>query len=210
MTNFRLSIFIFFYRSVFEWDGESLEITRISRLDMGAYLCIGEFELRCSCEYFLIKVLIINIIIFQASNSVPPSVSKRIKVSVDCKYFFGKYMNDNFIIELFSKLLSCFSLFEYWFFLMNKWQRLLIVKHNNLFNLHYGLKSYAWWNFVWKGFQIFSEMFQYLFVFFGWNYQLSVNGIFPNNFVRIWFIIGIQGKILSYWRSNVSPFNLAR
>lgn len=36
-------------------------MTKISRLDMGAYLCI-------------------------ASNSVPPTVSKRIKVSVDCKY----------------------------------------------------------------------------------------------------------------------------
>ncbi|KAL5280261.1 hypothetical protein ACFFRR_004309 [Megaselia abdita] len=41
-----------------EWEGDSLDITKISRLDMGAYLCI-------------------------ASNGVPPSVSKRIKVSVD-------------------------------------------------------------------------------------------------------------------------------
>lgn len=48
---------------VLEWEGESLELTRISRLDMGAYLCI-------------------------ASNGVPPSVSKRIKVSVDCKYYW--------------------------------------------------------------------------------------------------------------------------
>lgn len=46
---------------VIEWEGETLEIARISRLDMGAYLCI-------------------------ASNGVPPSVSKRIKVSVDCEY----------------------------------------------------------------------------------------------------------------------------
>uniref|UniRef100_A0A7G3ANI1 Putative lachesin-like protein n=1 Tax=Lutzomyia longipalpis TaxID=7200 RepID=A0A7G3ANI1_LUTLO len=44
--------------NVLEWEGETLELTRISRLDMGAYLCI-------------------------ASNGVPPSVSKRIKVSVD-------------------------------------------------------------------------------------------------------------------------------
>lgn len=49
--------------SVIEWEGEKLEITKISRLDMGAYLCI-------------------------ATNGVPPSVSKRIKVSVDCKYIF--------------------------------------------------------------------------------------------------------------------------
>ncbi|XP_076237512.1 lachesin [Calliopsis andreniformis] len=44
--------------SVPEWNGETLEITRISRLDMGVYLCI-------------------------ASNGVPPAVSKQIKVSVD-------------------------------------------------------------------------------------------------------------------------------
>ncbi|XP_057672380.1 lachesin-like isoform X1 [Diorhabda carinulata] len=41
-----------------EWESEKLELTKISRLDMGAYLCI-------------------------ASNGVPPTVSKRIKVSVD-------------------------------------------------------------------------------------------------------------------------------
>ncbi|XP_055389359.1 lachesin [Condylostylus longicornis] len=44
--------------SVSEWDGDTLDIIKISRLDMGAYLCI-------------------------ASNGVPPTVSKRIKVSVD-------------------------------------------------------------------------------------------------------------------------------
>ncbi|CAG9816830.1 unnamed protein product [Phaedon cochleariae] len=41
-----------------EWEGEKLELQKISRLEMGAYLCI-------------------------ASNGVPPTVSKRIKVSVD-------------------------------------------------------------------------------------------------------------------------------
>lgn len=50
-----------FSSTVIEWEGETLEIARISRVDMGAYLCI-------------------------ASNGVPPSVSKRIKVSVDCEY----------------------------------------------------------------------------------------------------------------------------
>ncbi|XP_043501747.1 neurotrimin-like [Polistes fuscatus] len=44
--------------SVLEWDGETLEMERISRLDMGAYLCI-------------------------AFNGIPPTVSKQIKVSVD-------------------------------------------------------------------------------------------------------------------------------
>ncbi|XP_060515834.1 lachesin isoform X2 [Cylas formicarius] len=43
---------------VAEFDGEKLELTKISRLDMGAYLCI-------------------------AKNGVPPTVSKQIKVSVD-------------------------------------------------------------------------------------------------------------------------------
>jgi len=47
--------------SVTEWEGETLEMARISRLDMGAYLCI-------------------------ASNGIPPTVSKQIKVSVDCEY----------------------------------------------------------------------------------------------------------------------------
>lgn len=49
------------WSAVSEWEGEVLEITRISRLDMSAYLCI-------------------------ASNGVPPSVSKKISVSVDCEY----------------------------------------------------------------------------------------------------------------------------
>lgn len=44
-----------------EWEGDTLEMVRISRLGMGAYLCI-------------------------ASNGVPPAVSKQIKVSVDCEW----------------------------------------------------------------------------------------------------------------------------
>ncbi|XP_052869881.1 lachesin-like [Anopheles cruzii] len=43
---------------VLEWEGDALTLSRVSRYDMGAYLCI-------------------------ATNGVPPSVSKRIKVSVD-------------------------------------------------------------------------------------------------------------------------------
>uniref|UniRef100_A0AAR5P251 Ig-like domain-containing protein n=2 Tax=Dendroctonus ponderosae TaxID=77166 RepID=A0AAR5P251_DENPD len=43
---------------VYECEGEKLELYKISRLDMGAYLCI-------------------------ATNGIPPSVSKRIKLSVD-------------------------------------------------------------------------------------------------------------------------------
>lgn len=48
--------------SVNVYNGEQLNLTRISRTEMGAYLCI-------------------------ATNGVPPSVSKRIIVDVECKYF---------------------------------------------------------------------------------------------------------------------------
>jgi hypothetical protein len=41
-------------------DGETLFITKVSRLHMGAYLCI-------------------------ASNGVPPSISKRVMLKVQCK-----------------------------------------------------------------------------------------------------------------------------
>lgn len=44
-------------------DGELLFITKVSRLHMASYLCI-------------------------ASNGVPPSVSKRVHLKVQCKYFF--------------------------------------------------------------------------------------------------------------------------
>lgn len=44
-------------------DGENLTISKVSRLHMGAYLCI-------------------------ASNGVPPSVSKRIVLMVQCKYTY--------------------------------------------------------------------------------------------------------------------------
>jgi len=49
-----------FYFAVKEFQGNTLELARISRVDMGAYLCI-------------------------AQNGVPPAVSKMIKVAVDCE-----------------------------------------------------------------------------------------------------------------------------
>lgn len=69
----------FFDFSVVEWEGETLEMSKISRLDMGAYLCI-------------------------ASNGVPPSVSKRIKVSVDCKLsnFTSVPNRNHFLTKYFS------------------------------------------------------------------------------------------------------------
>lgn len=62
--------------SVTEWEGEMLDMARISRLDMGVYLCI-------------------------ASNGIPPTVSKQIKVSVDCKYLSMTTINCQ--INLFSR-----------------------------------------------------------------------------------------------------------
>lgn len=47
--------------TVGEYRGEELRITKISRNDMGAYLCI-------------------------ATNGVPPAISKRITINVHCKY----------------------------------------------------------------------------------------------------------------------------
>lgn len=43
------------------YDGDVLPLTKVSRNEMGAYLCI-------------------------ATNGVPPSVSKRIILDVECKY----------------------------------------------------------------------------------------------------------------------------
>lgn len=44
------------------YDGEVLPLTKVSRNEMGAYLCI-------------------------ATNGVPPSVSKRIILDVECKFY---------------------------------------------------------------------------------------------------------------------------
>ena len=44
-------------------EGEVLRLYKVSRLDMGAYMCI-------------------------ASNGVPPAVSKRINLGIDCKLYY--------------------------------------------------------------------------------------------------------------------------
>ncbi len=48
-----------------EWEGTHLDLNKVSRYDMAAYLCI-------------------------ASNGVPPTVSKRITLSVECKFISPK------------------------------------------------------------------------------------------------------------------------
>ena len=61
----RISHFTLFLGNLFKtaevYDGESITITKVSRLHGGAYLCI-------------------------ASNGVPVSVSRRIRLDVHCKY----------------------------------------------------------------------------------------------------------------------------
>lgn len=52
---------LFFFPAVDRQHGDVLNLNRVSRADMGSYLCI-------------------------ASNGVPPSVSKRIVLDVECKY----------------------------------------------------------------------------------------------------------------------------
>ena len=55
-----MMIYLFLSRQVDIWTGDTLEIHRVRREDMGAYLCI-------------------------ASNDVPPTVSKRIYLHVQCE-----------------------------------------------------------------------------------------------------------------------------
>lgn len=69
--------------SVTEWESNTLELSKVSRGDMGGYLCI-------------------------ASNGIPPSVSKRIKLSIDCKYLFT-YSSNN----LSSSLCLCLCILQF-------------------------------------------------------------------------------------------------
>lgn len=56
------------------YDGEVLPLSKVSRNEMGAYLCI-------------------------ATNGVPPSVSKRIILDVECKQFFCFKKFNCFLID---------------------------------------------------------------------------------------------------------------
>ena len=53
---------VFHLISVSHVEGPVLNLHKVSRLDMGAYMCI-------------------------ATNGVPPTISKRIQLNVDCKFF---------------------------------------------------------------------------------------------------------------------------
>lgn len=75
--------------------GDTLNLTRVNRADMGAYLCI-------------------------ASNGVPPSVSKRIILDVECEYRTISLNNIIVLIKTYSeryttppKLLCTFNIINY-------------------------------------------------------------------------------------------------
>ena len=59
----KIIINYFFLISVSHVEGPILNLHKVSRLDMGAYMCI-------------------------ATNGVPPIISKRIHLNVDCEYDF--------------------------------------------------------------------------------------------------------------------------
>lgn len=61
-----ICILIFRIMKALAVEGEMLWLTKITRSEMGIYLCI-------------------------ASNQVPPSVSKRMKLQIHCKYIYLKF-----------------------------------------------------------------------------------------------------------------------
>lgn len=69
--------------AVSEWENETLEMTKVSRVDIAAFLCIASVIL-------FILMTVINYLFtaefyFSLQNGIPPSVSKRIKLSIDCE-----------------------------------------------------------------------------------------------------------------------------
>lgn len=69
----------FFYLIANSFDGEVLGLARVSRLHIGAYLCI-------------------------ASNGVPPSVSKRIVLNVQCEKIRDHNAGNFLLLFVFSRL----------------------------------------------------------------------------------------------------------
>ena len=65
-------------------EGSMIQLTRIPRQNIGAYLCIG---MLMSILIHYIRVIFLNACLI-ASNGVPPSVSKRFILSVQCKFGF--------------------------------------------------------------------------------------------------------------------------
>lgn len=91
-----------FLRAVFTIKGSTLMLRHANRHMNGAFLCIGMIWLNpniwsififiISCILFPLSLSLLPVIsnfirISIASNGVPPTVSKRIMLSVNCKYF---------------------------------------------------------------------------------------------------------------------------
>jgi integral membrane sensor domain MASE1 len=77
-------------------DGEFFQIQKMSRLHMAAYLCIGKLRTLLIVSvisttgtlretYVGFSILLFYALYFSASNGIPPSISKRVEVKVQCK-----------------------------------------------------------------------------------------------------------------------------
>lgn len=100
------SIIVCFFSPIFKClvnvvDGEILSITKVSRLHMAAYLCV-------------------------ASNGVPPSISKRVQLRVQCRW--------NKIVGLFIWNL----IFEYYYSSSNA------LNSKSTWRCLFGSRSYSW------------------------------------------------------------------
>lgn len=69
---------------VLVYDGEVLPLTKVSRNEMGAYLCI-------------------------ATNGVPPSVSKRIILDVECKCLSVRVVKCSVMFKVIFKYLHAYA-----------------------------------------------------------------------------------------------------
>lgn len=79
--------------SVDTFGGESLHLVKLDRKQMGAYLCI-------------------------ASNEVPPAVSKRITLNINCKYYLVlNYMHESSRVSkrhvLYLIIVLCMNYFNF-------------------------------------------------------------------------------------------------
>lgn len=86
LTEKKNIFFLLFLALVVE--GEMLWLSKVTRSEMGAYLCI-------------------------ASNAVPPSVSKRIKLQVHCKYAYNFLLVDIVYFQFSGCILKKEILFKY-------------------------------------------------------------------------------------------------
>lgn len=90
--------------AVTEWENATLEMTKVSRIDIAAFLCIASVIWLCfnDCnQLFLYGRFLLS------QNGIPPSVSKRIKLSIDCKLkdILTMKVNEKFFISQFHQCL---------------------------------------------------------------------------------------------------------